>query len=340
MRDLSLIVKAYDVRGVVPDQLNVDVARAIGAAFVQTLRAGGELADTVVTAHDMRESSPGLATAFGEGARSEGANVIEAGLGGRWDATNAIESRVAVLTNVGLEHTRWLGPTVRDIAREKLAVVRPGSTLVVGADLHPDALEEAGMTMAKRLAAGPTHAIQFNKRLVNKMLEDQVSRLYDMALAFECVTFDTDDHREAVDAFEAADAVHAAGQVKEVVAVVNGMVASAAAYAIASAATLIVTASCIPYFIGGLVNFKRILYIRAQEQMFASWGIGAPARLAHLIAKPFVWANWRGLESLLKAQFKLGKCKMVPETRIEDGVNCSVPIATPGFFPMVAEWLA
>jgi dimethylaniline monooxygenase (N-oxide forming) len=93
----------------------------------------------------------------------------------------------------------------------------------------------------------------------------------------------------------------------------------------------------IPYFIGGLVNFKRILYIRAQEQMFASWGIGPLARLAHLIAKPLVWANWRGLESLLKAQFKLGKCKMVPETRIEDGVNCSVPIATPGFFPMVAD---
>src|SRR6476661_4085466 len=93
----------------------------------------------------------------------------------------------------------------------------------------------------------------------------------------------------------------------------------------------------IPYFIGGLVNFKRILYIRAQEQMFATWGIGAPARLAHLIAKPFVWANWRGLESLLKLQFKLGKCGMVPKERIEDGVNCSVPIATPGFFPMVAD---
>ena len=69
----------------------------------------------------------------------------------------------------------------------------------------------------------------------------------------------------------------------------------------------------IPYFIGGLVNFKRILYIRAQEQMFASWGIGPMARLAHAIAKPMVWANWRGLESLLKAQFKLGKCNMVPE---------------------------
>jgi Flavin-binding monooxygenase-like len=93
----------------------------------------------------------------------------------------------------------------------------------------------------------------------------------------------------------------------------------------------------IPYFIGGLVNFKRILYIRAQEQMFAGWGIGAPARLAHKIAKPLVWANWRGLESLLKAQFKLGKCNMLPKTRIEDGVNCAVPIATPGFFAMVAD---
>jgi enoyl-CoA hydratase len=67
--------------------------------------------------------------------------------------------------------------------------------------VEPDQLEEAGDALARRLAAGPTHAIQFNKRLVNKMLEDQVMRLYDMALAFECVTFETADHREAVDAF-------------------------------------------------------------------------------------------------------------------------------------------
>jgi dimethylaniline monooxygenase (N-oxide forming) len=93
----------------------------------------------------------------------------------------------------------------------------------------------------------------------------------------------------------------------------------------------------IPYFVGGLVNFKRILYIRAQEQMFASWGIGPMARLAHAIAKPFVWANWRGLERMLKMQLKLEQCGMVPKERIEDGVNCSVPIATPGFYPMVAD---
>src|SRR5688500_11040988 len=81
--------------------------------------------------------------------------VVEAGLGGRWDATNVIASEVAVLTNVGREHTRWLGPTVRDIAREKLAVVRPGSVLVLGADLHPDAFLEAHATPAACVVVAP-----------------------------------------------------------------------------------------------------------------------------------------------------------------------------------------
>ncbi|MEI2514511.1 hypothetical protein V8941_16215, partial [Acinetobacter soli] len=64
---------------------------------------------------------------------------------------------------------------------------------------------------------------------------------------------------------------------------------------------------------------------------------GPMGRLAHAVAKPFVWANWRGLESMLKMQLKLKQCGMVPKERIEDGVNCSVPIATPGFYPMVAD---
>ena len=69
--------------------------------------------------------------------------MVEAGLGGRYDATSVIDSRVTVLTNVGLEHTRWLGPTVTDIAEEKLAVLRPGTTLVLGGDLAPEALAVA-----------------------------------------------------------------------------------------------------------------------------------------------------------------------------------------------------
>jgi phosphomannomutase len=73
--DLSTIIKAYDVRGTVPDQLNENVARAIGAAFVDVTEA-----TKIVTAYDMRESGPGLARAFAEGALHRGASVVEAGL--------------------------------------------------------------------------------------------------------------------------------------------------------------------------------------------------------------------------------------------------------------------
>jgi dihydrofolate synthase/folylpolyglutamate synthase len=85
--------------------------------------------------------------------------VIEAGLGGRYDATNVIPSEVQVLTNVGLEHTRWLGPTIADIASEKLAVVRDGSTLVIGPDLHPDALALARAAPAKLVVAHETDIV-------------------------------------------------------------------------------------------------------------------------------------------------------------------------------------
>ncbi|HVS28075.1 MAG TPA: cyanophycin synthetase [Solirubrobacteraceae bacterium] len=75
--------------------------------------------------------------------------VVEAGLGGRHDATSVVHSQVQVLTNVDLEHQRWLGPTLRDIALEKLAVTQPGGTLVVG-DLDPSILAEARATATSR----------------------------------------------------------------------------------------------------------------------------------------------------------------------------------------------
>src|SRR5687767_6138209 len=77
--------------------------------------------------------------------------VVEAGLGGRYDATNVIPSKVQVLTTVGLEHTRWLGPTIADIAREKLAVVRDHATLVTG-PLEPEAEAVAAEVTASRHA--------------------------------------------------------------------------------------------------------------------------------------------------------------------------------------------
>jgi dihydrofolate synthase/folylpolyglutamate synthase len=74
------------------------------------------------------------------------AAVVEAGLGGRYDATSVVHPKVQVLTNVGLEHTRWLGPTVRHIAEEKLAAVPEGGTLVTGA------IDGAALAVARQVA--------------------------------------------------------------------------------------------------------------------------------------------------------------------------------------------
>jgi dihydrofolate synthase/folylpolyglutamate synthase len=83
--------------------------------------------------------------------------VVEAGLGGRYDATNVIPSRVQVLTSVGLEHTRWLGPTIRDIAGEKLDVVQPGATLVLGHGLDREA-EAVAQAVANQRGARIVHS--------------------------------------------------------------------------------------------------------------------------------------------------------------------------------------
>jgi len=85
-------------------------AEAVGATQFETLTAAAFL--------DFRE----------RGATSA---AVEAGLGGRHDATNVIDARVVLLTNVGLEHTEVLGSTREAIAGEKLAVARPGATVVL-----------------------------------------------------------------------------------------------------------------------------------------------------------------------------------------------------------------
>jgi phosphomannomutase len=73
--NLAAIFKAYDVRGVVPDQLDAELAKRVGNAFVLVTRA-----ETVVVGHDMRPSSPELADAFAEGAAAAGADVVLLGL--------------------------------------------------------------------------------------------------------------------------------------------------------------------------------------------------------------------------------------------------------------------
>jgi dihydrofolate synthase / folylpolyglutamate synthase len=130
-----------------PDRFGAAVERAASAAEkVDRTLTGGER----VTQFELL-----TAAAFSELAmQGVEVAVVEAGLGGRHDATNVLAAPVAVLTNVGLEHTRWLGPTLTDIVREKLAVVAPGSTLVVG-PLEPEVEDEVAKVDARVLRADP-----------------------------------------------------------------------------------------------------------------------------------------------------------------------------------------
>jgi dihydrofolate synthase/folylpolyglutamate synthase len=124
------------------DDLSPD---AFGAAIQRVAAAAAKVDRTLSGGERVTQFELLTAAALDELARREvEVAVVEAGLGGRWDATNVLDAGVAVLTNVGLEHTRWLGPTVEDIAGEKLAVVRPQATLVLGeVDAEVEALAAA-----------------------------------------------------------------------------------------------------------------------------------------------------------------------------------------------------
>ncbi len=135
------------------ERVRVDGADVSGARFAAAVERGRAAAEEVNRSSDepVTQFEALTAAAYSElAAAGVDVAVIEAGLGGRWDATNVIPSRVQVLTNVSLEHTRWLGPTITDIATEKLEVVQPGATLVIGAGLHPDARAVADRVSAAR----------------------------------------------------------------------------------------------------------------------------------------------------------------------------------------------
>src|SRR3954471_23196755 len=122
---------------------------AFGAAVQRAAAAAGKVERTLEDGERVTQFELVTAAAFDALARAGvEVAVVEAGLGGRWDATNVLAADVCLLTNVGLEHTRWLGPTVPDIAREKLAVVPAGATLVLG-DVPPEVEEEALLTEAR-----------------------------------------------------------------------------------------------------------------------------------------------------------------------------------------------
>jgi dihydrofolate synthase/folylpolyglutamate synthase len=122
----------------------VAVERAAEAAATVNRALEG---DEVVTQFELATAAAFVAFA----AAGVEAAVVEAGLGGRLDATNTIPSRVTVLTSIGLDHTEWLGETELEIAAEKLAVLRDQTTLVLGR-VSPDVRRLAQRTAAERSA--------------------------------------------------------------------------------------------------------------------------------------------------------------------------------------------
>jgi phosphomannomutase len=115
-RDLSTIVKAYDVRGTVPDQFDAGTARALGAAFA--LFAG---APQVVVCRDMRESGVELGQAFADGVTAQGVDVVDAGMG----STDLLYYAAGILELPGAMFTASHNPAEYNGIKMCLAGARP-----------------------------------------------------------------------------------------------------------------------------------------------------------------------------------------------------------------------
>jgi dihydrofolate synthase/folylpolyglutamate synthase len=123
---------------------------AFAAAVERVAQAVATVDRTLVEGESVTQFEADTATAFvALASAGVAAGVIEAGLGGRLDATNVLSSQVTALTSVGLEHTEFLGDTELEIAAEKLAVLQPQSTLVIG-PLSPEVERLARATAAER----------------------------------------------------------------------------------------------------------------------------------------------------------------------------------------------
>jgi len=142
-----------------------DIDEAAFACAVGRSAWAADLVDRTLAPDDRVTHFEALtAAAYSELARQHvDVAVVEAGLGGRYDATNVLPSTVQVLTNVSLEHTRWLGPTITDIAREKLAVVPAGGRLVLGHGLDPEAeavAEEVAAAQRATVLRAPAEPVE------------------------------------------------------------------------------------------------------------------------------------------------------------------------------------
>ena len=160
MRDLSTIVKAYDVRGTVPDQLDAATCRALGAAFA--LFAG---APRIVLARDMRESGVELSRAFSDGVRAVGVDVVDAGLG----STDLLYYAAGTLDVPGAMFTASHNPARYNGIKLCLAGARP-----IGQDTG---LDEVRATAERLLAEGLPAADRTGGIVEQDLLADYAAHL-------------------------------------------------------------------------------------------------------------------------------------------------------------------
>jgi len=173
--DAGLSVGAYlspHVRGW-SERIRLDGAEAEFEATVEAVRPAAE----AVGATQFEALTAAALLAFAE-AEVEVA-VVEAGLGGRHDATNVLRTRVVVLTNVALDHMDVLGETREAIAGEKLAVVQHGCTVVLSEPEWRELAEENGaceivVTARSNLALAVAAAESFLGRAVDPHAADDV----------------------------------------------------------------------------------------------------------------------------------------------------------------------
>ena len=174
MTDLSQIIKAYDVRGVVGEQIDTAVVAAIGAALARLLRSEG--AERVVIGHDMRDSSPELSRAFAAGVTGQGLDVVHIGLASTdmlYFASGTLDAPGAMFT-ASHNPARYNGiklcragasPIGQDTGLSAIMQKRGYTTAQIGTCLDSEVAqaEIAGMTNigqnADRVAGTPTFFI-------------------------------------------------------------------------------------------------------------------------------------------------------------------------------------
>jgi dihydrofolate synthase/folylpolyglutamate synthase len=178
------------------EALLLDAGLLVGAylsphvhGWSERIRVGGEEADVEAAVAAVRPAAEALPAtqfealtaaallAFAEAGVDVA--VVEAGLGGRYDATNVLRTRVVVLTSVALDHMDVLGDTREAIAAEKLAVVQPGCTVVLGEQEWRPLAEQNGaaevvVTARSNLALATAAAETFLGRPVDPHAADHV----------------------------------------------------------------------------------------------------------------------------------------------------------------------